>query len=333
MTQAILSSPFERNYDDMPRKVGVEIELGGLDIQTLSKLVADFFDLEVIPQSRYEYRLTGDSAGEWQVELDFDLLKRWGRKSAQSPGLVADLEQGMEDFLRIVSEQVVPLEIVSPPLELARLEQVEQLIETLHKAGAQGTSDRWVNAFGMQFNPEVPSFNSDCLLNFLRAFVCLQDWLQQRADINVARQITGYVEPFPKAYIEKIISADYQPDLDELIEDYLLDNPTRNRALDMMPLWMYLKPEVVKNVTQDVLIKSRPTFHYRLPDSDVGEAGWGMHQAWNDWIALERLVMDEAKLMQLCQAYSDFLQASPVARISKPWSKVLEDWGFSAQRD
>ncbi|OBX33760.1 putative amidoligase enzyme [Halomonas elongata] len=40
-----------------------------------------------------------------------------------------------------------------------------------------------------------------------------------------------------------MLDPDYQPDLRTLIDDYLEYNPTRNRELDLLPLFAYLDPE------------------------------------------------------------------------------------------
>lgn len=67
--------PWQNNAEGKIRRVGVELELTGLDLDTLAKLVANFFKLEVTTDGRYERKLLGDPAGDWVVELDYALLK------------------------------------------------------------------------------------------------------------------------------------------------------------------------------------------------------------------------------------------------------------------
>jgi hypothetical protein len=81
-----------------------------------------------------------------------------------------------------------------------------------------------------------------------------------RADINLTRRITSYIDPFPIEYVRKVIAPAYRPDLGTLIDDYLEHNPTRNRALDLLPLFLHLDEERVRAITDDPLIKPRPTF-------------------------------------------------------------------------
>lgn len=200
------------------------------------------------------------------------------------------------------AEALVPHEIVSPPLPLARLGEVETLIAQLRERGAKGTSDRALNAFGMQFNPELPSLEPRLITACLKAFLCLYDRLYVRADIDFTRRITSYVDPFPSSYVKKVIAADYWPDLTTLIDDYLIDNPTRNRALDMLPLFKFLDEDRVCARADESLIKARPTFHYRLPDCDIHKPHWGLHVAWNDWVEVERMAADEIRLQRCCAA-------------------------------
>jgi hypothetical protein len=51
-------------------------------------------------------------------------------------------------------------------------------------------------------------------------------------------------------------------------------------------------------------IKSRPTFHYRLPNSRVDEPQWGgVVEDWNRWVQVERLAFDQRRLNEAIAAY------------------------------
>jgi len=318
--------------------VGVELEMNGMDLGRLSLLVADTLGriqgspLQVQEIGRYEHCITGDAAGDWKVEIDFNLLKELGRETRRADSLLGGLENTAESLLAQSSTTMVPLEVISPPLPLSRLQEVQTLIEALRAGGALGTSGRLVYAFGMQFNPEVPDEHPQTLRDYLRAFLCLYDWLDERAEINFTRRLTSYIDPFPKQYIMKLMPArDCANDsvsLGRLIDDYLYDNPTRNRALDMLPLFSYLDEERVQARCKDELIKARPTFHYRLPNSEIDEPGWGMHHAWNDWVEVERLAEDKTRLDKCCHAYLKHLRnpfhfpGSWLRQLHKQWLQV-----------
>lgn len=321
--RTLRAPPWTLNADGRERCIGVELEMSGLKLDELAASVADFLDLRVESDGRYERVLKGDAAGDWIVELDFSLLKRMGRKKRQGESLEQDIGRTTEEVLAWAAEAVVPLEIVGPALPLARLPEVEKLIIHLRDAGAKGTSDRLVNAFGMQFNPDVPASDAETLGACLKAFLCLYDWLVARADINISRRVTSYVDPFPAAYVRRLMAPDYRPDLATLIDDYLAHNPTRNRALDMLPLFLHLDEARVRRVTDDPLIKARPTFHYRLPDCDIDQPDWGLYLAWNDWVEVERLAADIPRLEACCAAYRSFLE-QPLMNVFNDWKSELE---------
>lgn len=309
--------PWKTNAAGELRRVGVEIEMNSIGIDKLAATVADLLGLSTSAKGRYERALGGDPAGEWEVEVDFRLLKQWGRD---------DEKNAAEDALNWLAEPWVPLELVSPPLPLDRLDDVERIIVALRAAGAKGTSDALTNAFGMQLNPEVPAEDAETLLRYLKAYVCLQDWLFERAHVDVARRATPYVDPFPIPYAKTLVAPGYAPDLATMIDEYLAENPTRNRALDLMPLFAHLDAPRVRRTTDDPLIKARPTFHYRLPNSEIHRPDWRFADAWDDWLEVERLAADDARLAACCRRYSEFLNR-PLDRWLSDWSKeVAERW-------
>lgn len=300
------------NHQGGPRHIGVELEMSGLSIDELAQEVASELQLSVDKTSRYQYTLQGDNDGEWLVELDFQLLKKMGQEERAEN----DIGNDIETLLKLVSKPLVPHELVSPPLKLERLTEVQTLTERLRNAGAKGTSESVFNAFSMQLNPEIPSLDSRVLTAYLKAFLCLYDWLYEEASINMTRRITTYVDPFPKHYVRKVLAPDYWPqDTDTLIRDYLLDNPTRNRALDMLPLFSYLNADLVEQYTKDPLIKARPAFHYRLPNCEIHLANWGVHLAWDGWLQVEALAQDSKRLNACAKAYLRALET--------PWWKRL----------
>lgn len=303
------------NLDGDPRRIGVELEMSGLSIDQLAAEVADQLHLSVEHTSRYQYTLKGDEAGEWLVELDFQLLKKMGEEDRNR----GDLGNDIESLLKMVSKPLVPHELVSPPIAMQRLKDVQILIERLRKAGAKGTSESVLNAFSMQLNPELPAVDARTIGNYLKAFLCLYDWLYEEASINMTRRITTYVDPFPKKYVKKLMQPDYHPtDVKSLMTDYLEHNPTRNRALDMLPLFSFLDDELVRSYTDDPLIKSRPAFHYRLPNCEIHLPDWGVHLAWNGWLQVEALAQDEERLAACCAAYNTWLHS--------PWWKWWQRW-------
>jgi hypothetical protein len=317
--------PRPERADGESRRIGVEIEFGGLGVEETAALVADEIGGQVRSIGRYELAVDGDPAGPWSVELDFTLLKELGRRERDDDNLADAVEALAEDALRRVSEPIVPVEVVGPPLPMARLAEVDSLILRLREAGARGTGEEAAYAFGMQLNPELPDTDVDTVRQYLQAFLCLEDWLRARAKVDLTRRLTFFADPFPKDYARRCIDPGYAPNRDRLIEDYLDDNPTRNRALDMLPLFSHLDPERVRARVDDPRIKARPTLHYRLPNSEIDEPGWGLHAVWGDWLVLEALACDLNRLDDLCRVYAAFLDR-PLARLSGDWPDDCEQW-------
>lgn len=310
--------PRTRTGDGALRRIGVEIEMIGLSVEDVSRIVAEEIGGNLEVKSRYEHLLHGDEAGDWGIELDYAYLKERGREDEAEDELKAMLDEAAESVLRVGAEAVVPVEIVSPPLPLERLPDIQKLIVALRKAGAKGSGAGLAYAFGMQFNPELPGLDARTITSYLKAFFCLFDWLVRRSEVDMTRRLSGYSASFPGKYIRKVVDPRYWPQQDDLIDDYLADNPTRNRALDMLPLFLYLDKPRLRAVVEDPRVKPRPTLHYRLPNSEIDRQDWGVHIAWNDWLKVEQLACDADRLGDTCKAY--------VSWLDKPLTRLIEDW-------
>ncbi len=308
-----------------PRRVGVEIEMIGLDVDAVSRIVARHFNGKLEIKTRYEHVVHGDDAGDWGIEFDFEYLKQKAREDASGDEEQELIDEAAESLLRAGAETVVPVEVVGPPLPMTRLGDVQSLIARLREAGAKGSGASISYAFGMQFNPELPSLDARMITSYLKAFLCLYDWLVARSAPDFTRRLTRFSAPFPGKYVRKVIDPDYWPDQDALIDDYLADNPTRNRALDMLPLFLHLDKERVRETVDDPRVKARPTLHYRLPNCEIDRANWGIHLAWNDWLEVEALALDASRLNEVCKAYASWLD-NLVGRLFDNWAEEVESW-------
>jgi hypothetical protein len=309
--------PLRQTTSGATRRVGVELELSGLDGEQVAAIVAKQVKGRAEHISRYEHQIRGDSAGLWCIELDFQLLKELGRRPTNE-GPLRFLDEAAEGLLRAGAERLVPWEVASPPLPLERLHEVQDLVERLREEGARGTTYGLTYAFGLQLNPEMPSTEAVVIARYLKAFLCLFDWLKERAQVDLARRLTPYIDPFPLDYVRPVVDTGYWPDIPGLVDDYLALNPTRNRALDMLPLFAHLDADRVRRAVEDPRIRPRPALHYRLPNCEIDRADWGIEIAWNDWLQVEHLAADPGRLDALCRAYCDFLD--------RPFGRLLEDW-------
>jgi hypothetical protein len=199
-----------------------------------------------------------------------------------------------------------------------RLHEVDRLLGILRGAGAKGTQDAALYAFGLHFNPEIPRQDAQTMAAFLKSFMLLNAWLRRQVAPDPMRHLMGHADPFPGEYVRKVVAADDRPDLETFIDDYLAANSTRNRDLDLLPLLMHLDRERVRAVLPHEKINERPTFHYRLPDARVSDPGWSLAPDWNRWVAVERLAADRARLERVGLSYLAF------AGEEKSWADQVE---------
>lgn len=307
------------------RRVGVELEFTGLSIEDIARLIREQFGGTILVRSPYEHSITGTCLGDFKVELDFQYLKKKSRYRLDPEVPLALLDDWSEQIVRIAAEQIVPFEIISPPIPMDRLGELELLIPVLRASGAQGTDSGALYAFGLHFNPELPNLDPETIVAYLKAFLCLYDWLIYRSEIDLTRSMTGYIAPFPTDYIRQVIDVDYHPGQNALIDDYLVANPTRNRALDMLPLFAYLDKPRTLSVIDDDRVKPRPTLHYRLPNCRIDQPGWGIDVDWRNWLMVENLACDAEYLNAMCRAYMQFLNR-PLADLFKNWKDTVEIW-------
>ncbi len=298
--------PSATDHEGQPRTIGVEVELSGLTLEEIAAAVIATYGGRVEPESRsrYQCEVVGhrfDQFGAFKIELDASLLKD-GRldDTFRKIGLEAgELTDSIEDLVERSAMHVVPMEVVTPPLPLERLPELEELREALLKRAVKDTRSAWFFAFGLHLNPSVPSVEATELRDVLRAFLLLYEWLVERLEVDTARKLTPYIDPFPRRYSKLVLTPGYEPDLTGLIDDYLEHNPTRNRPLDMLPLFTWLDRDRVLSVVDDGLTSSRPTFHYRLPNCNIADPAWSITREWDHWVVVERLAADKALLERM----------------------------------
>ena len=306
--------PRTENQEGQPRRLGVELEFSGIPLDRVVDLMRKHLGGEVQTVSPYELFLRDSSLGDFAVELDFAWLKRRGRARALEDN-PDELGQFGESVLKLAAEQVVPFEIVSPPIAMAQLWRLGDLFQVLRQAGAEG----------LHLNPEMPDLEAATILAYLRAFVCLFDWLRERSKVNISRRITPYIDPFEKPYIKLLLQQDYAPEQAQLIDDYLRHNPTRNRALDMLPLLAHLDEKRVRKAVADDRIKSRPTLHYRLPNCEIDDPNWSLVQPWRAWLQVEALACDPPRLQRITRHYQKHLSGL-AGGLFGDWAEVSAEY-------
>ena len=313
-----------KRSDGKDRRLGVELEFSGLDISAIAETVHAHFGGTIESISDYEKEISDTEFGTFRIELDFGYLKELGREVGPSD-LDDDIERLPERLLASVAERVVPFEIVTPPMPMDAVNSLDPLVEKLREQGALGTRHSPIYAFGLHLNPEMPDLNALTVTAYLQAFTCLYPWLERVGEVDWSRRLTPYIQPYPKAYVRKLIEQDYRPEIEILIDDYLKANPVRNRALDMLPLFAHIDESKVRSIVDDDRIKPRPTLHYRLPNCDIDVDDWKISTPWNHWLQVELLANDRKRLEKVMRGYRQYLE-EPLSGLTSDWTKSCEHW-------
>jgi hypothetical protein len=301
------SLPVQTTHEGTVRQVGFELEFAGVDITKAAQIVQSLFGGRIETNNRYDVAIQDTGLGDFTVELDARLLQKVAQQDVFDTSEM-NLKEGffrksVEEIIDTLAMSVVPIEIVMPPVQLTDLPRLEELRQTLQENRAEGTKASLVHAFGMHINIEAPNLNPHTLRRYLQAFMLVYPWLLSKLDIDISRRLSPFVDPFPEKYVHKVLDPDYTPDQDQFIEDYLDDNPTRNRPLDMMPIFGMLNNELIQEVMEGEKNRPRPTFHYRLPNSHIDDQNWRFEDELQYWIVVERLAEDQEILQKLSRLY------------------------------
>lgn len=306
--------PRPRTAEGQPRRLGIELEFGDLTLEQTTGIVQTLFGGRIESRDPYRNEVVGTNCGDFLIELDAVLAH-----AEPGEGAGSEIEEVIAERIGDVASLWLPMEIACPPVEIEEIERIEELVDALREAGATGTAQQLYYAFGCQFNPEVPGLDIATILRQFRAYLLLEDWLRMVSGRDISRRLLYFANPFPRRYARAVLARGYDPDWPAFIEDYLEDNPTRNRDLDLLPLFAHVDRERLERHLQDPRVKARPTYHYRVPDSRIDEPDWSLTLEWNRWVLVEELAEDADHLEDMRQA---FLKR---ANGRNAWAREVED--------
>ncbi|WP_104019220.1 amidoligase family protein [Roseovarius nitratireducens] len=282
--------PQPLNAEGEARRVGVEIELGGLDEARVARIVADRLGGRADQEDSHIWAVRESGIGDVAVYLDIFL-----RKAQKSR---------LRDLALDLGREVVPVEIVTEPLDMDGLARLDGLRDALRDAGAQGSGAGLVFGFGVHFNIEVASGADADTVRPLLAYALIEDWLRSAYPIDESRRLLPFTDPYPTDFVRALIEAGPGAARDHVTGLYLELTPSRNRGLDMLPLFAHFDgPRVAAAITDKT--SARPAFHFRLPDCRIDEADWSLAREWWRWVAVERVARDDALLRRLADAWLD----------------------------
>lgn len=279
--------------------------------------------------NRFYHEVEQTSIGDFKVEMDSALLKdeayisalkKFGIDLSEHP-----LQEPLEDLLKNVASVVVPCEISAPPIPITEMDSIEKLRSALQTQHIEGTRTSFVNAFGLHINIEMPEQTVNTVLNYTRSFFLLYEWIFKESNIDFSRRIPPFINEFPADYILLVLDPLYQPDLQILIRDYMKYNPTRNRALDLFPIFAFMDETYFESFVSDEKTTARPAFHYRLPNCLIDEPEWRIATEWNIWVEIEKLADQPSDISKLSEKYTDLWESTFINFESK-WYHIITNW-------
>jgi hypothetical protein len=300
------------------RKVGFELEFTGLNLDSTIEAVVHAFKGVERKRSVAHAEIDVKNFGVFTVELDWNYLKQ---KAATED---THAENEWLDLLSQAAALLVPVEVVCPPISLHHMKKLTPLVTYLRRAGAIGTEDSLIAAYGVHINAEAPDLELVTLRAYVEAFALLQWWLVEEHQVDLARRVSPYIDLYPEKYLKELFTAEYA-DTGAFMDGYLKHNASRNRALDLLPLLTHIDAQRVRRAVSDPKIKARPTFHYRLPNCQIDKPDWNLAQSWNTWWVVEELANMPQELERLKTRF--LAMNRPLIGVSRgDWTHLIRTW-------
>lgn len=305
--------------DGSERLAGFELEFSGLSLEQTVEAIQSSLGGTLVDETIAEKVVHVESLGDFTIELDWAFLK----KKAEQDKEKNENNEWLEPLSKAASA-VVPVEVVCPPVPVTQIESLNPLVVALRDAGAVGTEESLLAAYGVHINTEIPKLDEKTLYSYLCAYSLLQCWLVEAHDVDISRKISPYIGLYPEGYVKDLL-LNSGCSIEELCINYLEHNATRNRALDMLPIFARVDEDRIKKEVGDDKVNARPAFHYRLPNCDIEQTEWSLHKPWNNWCLIEELAHREEELDKLGEA---FLAADKplIGVIRSNWVEYLDQW-------
>jgi hypothetical protein len=289
-------------------RIGFEIEFTGLSAPEAARLVRDALGGVIAEETPHKATLEDTPLGRVKFELD----TRFASPAKDDPSFLdqaldeLELRQAAADIL----SSVVPVEMITGPLERACFDDLDRAIGALRDAGAQGTYDHPLSAYGLHLNIELDPLDEGRAIRVAAAYAFVEPWLRRVLEVDLLRRVTPFIDPYPRDYVEALgtlFAGGETPRLTAFLRLYAQWNATRNRGLDMWPLLGALNAVAAEIALGAPVKNPRPAFHYRLPDSRLSRPGWTPREEVRRWDAIERIADAPERLARARDACLDFL--------------------------
>jgi len=270
-------------------RIGFEIEFAGLSAPEAARVSAKAMGLVAKIGSPHHAWLPGTAIGDLIFELD----TRYS-KPAVDPGMVDWALESLElrETAANILSGIVPVELITPPVERENFDVVDLIVAALRDAGAEGTREHPLSAFGLHLNIELAPLDPARAIRIATAYACVEPWLRRDMGLDLSRRATPFIDPYPADFarqLAELFSIGEPPSMATFIRLYGIWNPNRNRGLDLWPLLAEFDGAAADAAAGAPVHGARPAFHYRLPDSRISEPGWSPTDDVARWDAIERI--------------------------------------------
>jgi hypothetical protein len=283
--------------DGSLRRVGIEIEFLGLSARAAAKALAQNLGGVFETEDPHAFMIRGTRLGDLLIETDLRHVH-----PERHPELGLRLNRRLAAWLGTLVSPFVPRELITAPLPIPRLREIDTVVVSLRAAGAYGHGTVLMDSLGLHFNIDPPRLDAPTVTAFLKAFLLAGDRLRSEIAAGSRRLALALPPDYPQAYKRRVLDPDYWPNLSDLTGDYLAANPTRKRALDLLPLLAHFDEARVRSLLPHEKIETRPVFHYRLPQAHLSDPVWSIMPDWERWLAVERLAGNLEELTALGRA-------------------------------
>lgn len=313
---AFTALPRPNNQDGAPRRIGVEIEMGGISEGRAARIARDVLGGTVAQGEDTLWTVRDSDIGDLDIYLDASFRK--ADKSA------------LRDAAIRVGREVIPIELVTGPLAPDDLPRLEEVICALREAGALGSSAGLFFGFGIHFNIELASDRVSDIRDPLLAYALIEDWMRATYPIDETRRVLPFTAPYPTEFVRELIGAGPGVSLTDLAHIYVAHNATRNRGLDMLPILTHRLPDPMARLMPSAT-SARPTFHFRLPDCRIDEPGWTLSQEWERWVVVEQVAQNDDLMDRLSAAWLD--NHGAITLIRQGWAtraaEIMQQYGIN----
>ncbi|TMV94019.1 hypothetical protein FGG78_02945 [Thioclava sp. BHET1] len=288
--EAIAPLPKPKNAQGAPRKTGVEVELSGLTEAQIARLAVQAMGGEAQQSSGNDWEVSGSAIGDLQIYLDIFL-----RKEADS---------AFKDLSLRIGREVIPVEIVTAPLDREGLFQLSDFLDLLRSEGAEGTGSSLLFGFGLHLNPEIASAQDCDVVRPLLAYALIEEWMRDAQPIERTRELLPFTAPYPKKLIAELARLGPDASIEQVIHAYRGVTLSRNHGLDMLPIFVELRPDLIAaSEGKGGTVSPRPAFHFRLPDCRIDDPDWSLDTEWRRWWLVESIAADTHLLEDLCREW------------------------------